>query len=193
MLEVLVAVTTFIATNIDEMFILVAFFAEPRMRAYDIVLGLYLGIGALVVVSIALGLFALFIPAAYVGFLGLVPIALGVKELLDNDSDDLEESPDRPGRSAVLTVTAVTIANGGDNLAIYTLLFSTRSGTALLFMIAVFAVMTGVWCAFAHWLVHHRTIGIPIRRYGQRVLPWVLIGLGVWIMADAGLFYALLG
>jgi hypothetical protein len=44
--------------------------------------------------------------------------------------------------------------------------------------------MTAIWCALAHWLIQHRTIGAQIRRYGQRVLPLVLIGLGVLIMSQ---------
>ena len=43
-------------------------------------------------------------------------------------------------------------------------------------------VMTALWCALAHWLVNHPTLGAPIRRYGHRILPFVLIGVGVMVM-----------
>jgi cadmium resistance protein CadD (predicted permease) len=46
--------------------------------------------------------------------------------------------------------------------------------------------MTLVWLGVAHWLTHHRTIGAPIRRYGHRVVPFVLTALGVLILYEAG-------
>ena len=52
----------------------------------------------------------------------------------------------------------------------------------------VFAAMTLVWLAVARWLVNHRTIGVPIRRYGGRALPFVLIALGLYILYDTGTF-----
>jgi cadmium resistance transport/sequestration family protein len=190
------AVTTFVVTNIDDIFILVGFFADSRRRAFGIVLGQYLGIVVLVTLSLIAALIALAIPPVYVGLLGLVPIGLGTRQLLQALRDEEEDGPERTtssGRTDVLTVAAVTIANGGDNFAVYIPVFSTRSSMELTVMIGVFLLMTGVWCAFAHWLVHHQTIGTPLRRYGHRALPWILIGLGVWIMFDAGFFHTVPG
>jgi len=50
----------------------------------------------------------------------------------------------------------------------------------------VFAIMTPMWVGAAHWLIRHRTFGAPIRRYGHRVVPWVLIALGILILYEAG-------
>jgi cadmium resistance protein CadD (predicted permease) len=71
------AVALFVATNLDDIFILVAFFADPGLRARQVIVGQYLGIGALVLISVIAALIALVIPFAYIGFLGLVPIAMG--------------------------------------------------------------------------------------------------------------------
>ena len=90
------------------------------------------------------------------------------------------------GRGNALAVAAVTIANGGDNISIYTPLFATRPALDIAVIGLVFAVMTAVWLGVAHWLTSHRTIGAPIRRYGQRVVPFVLIALGVLILHEAG-------
>jgi len=43
----------------------------------------------------------------------------------------------------------------------------------------MFVLMTALSCAVAHWLVYHPTLGAPIRRYGHRIMPFVLINLGL--------------
>ena len=185
----------FVATNVDEIFVLLALFADSRFRARDIVLGQYLGTGALVLVSLVAALLALVIPLEYIGLLGLVPIALGMKELFESwrgDEDDVDASvASRSAISAggrVLAVAAITVANGGDNIAVYTPLFAIRSAVEIALIVVVFAVLTAVFVGAAHWLVHHQALGAPIRHYGHRVLPFVLIALGVWILYEADTF-----
>jgi cadmium resistance protein CadD (predicted permease) len=86
----------------------------------------------------------------------------------------------------ILTVAIATLANGGDNLSIYTPLFATRSAVEIAAIGLVFALMTALWCVVGHWLVHHPALGAPIRRYGQRAVPFILIGLGALILYRAG-------
>jgi cadmium resistance protein CadD (predicted permease) len=177
-------VTLFVATNLDDIFILLVFFADPRFRARNILVGTYLGLGALVLISAVAALIALVIPPFYVKLLGLIPIALGIKSLISRDDDDEEtaRSAQSSSHSQAWVVAAVTIANGGDNIGVYVPVFAIQSRYEMVVIVAVFAVMTAMWCAMAHGLVHHPNLGAPIRRYGHRVLPFVLIGVGVWVM-----------
>ena len=48
--------------------------------------------------------------------------------------------------------------------------------------------MTVSWILAAHWLVSHRTLGAPIRRYGHRLVPFVLVALGIYVMVEADTF-----
>jgi cadmium resistance protein CadD (predicted permease) len=133
------------------------------------------------------------IPAAYVGLLGVAPLMIGLKKLWDHWSDDESDKGTQASltvrsHAKWLTVAAVTIANGGDNIGIYTPLFATQAVWEILVTIAVFAIMTIIWCLAAGWLVNHPMLGKPIRRYGQRVLPFVLIGLGILILYEAQSF-----
>ena len=50
---------------------------------------------------------------------------------------------------------------------------------------AIFAVMTGLWCIVGRALVAHRFVAATMRRLAAVLLPWVLIGLGLWILSDA--------
>jgi cadmium resistance protein CadD (predicted permease) len=183
----------FAATDIDDIFVLVGFFADPEFRTRHVVIGQYLGIGVLVAVSVAASLISLVIPPVYVGLLGLVPIAIGARGLWNQSlgqeiSEEDLEAHATPRGHKILTVSAVSIANGGDNIATYTPLFAAHRSYELAILVCVFAAMTAVWCLAACWLVRHRTLGAPIRRHGHRVLPFVLLGLGVLILYEAGTF-----
>jgi cadmium resistance protein CadD (predicted permease) len=170
-------VAAFAATNLDDLFLLVAWFAAGRAPARAIVLGQYLGIGALFAASVAASLLALAAPAAHLAWLGLVPIIVAARMLAKPDRED--DVPEAPG---VLPVAAVTVANGADNLGVYIPLFATSAATQIAVYGAVFAGMTALWCAAASWLVRHPAAGAPLRRHGPKAVPLVLIGIGLWIL-----------
>ena len=145
------AAILFASTDVDDLFILVALLADPRQRATQVVLGQYLGIAALVAASLAAALVALVLPPQYIGLLGLVPVGMGIHGLLELRGQRVQTgsaAPADPGRSA-LAVAAVTIANGGDNIGVYTPVFAVSTAAQVAVMAAVFALMTAVWLALA--------------------------------------------
>src|SRR5215469_5436553 len=137
------AVVVFASTNIDDAFVLVGFFADKNFHAHDVVIGQYAGITALYVISAIAALISLVIPPVYIGLLGLAPMAIGVKKLyyLWHNEEPEEPVAGTGGRGRKLAVAAVTIANGGDNIAVYTALFATREAFEVLVIGIVFAVM----------------------------------------------------
>jgi cadmium resistance protein CadD (predicted permease) len=187
-LETGIALFLFIGTNIDDVFILLAFFSDRRFKTREVVAGQYAGIAVLTVGSILLSLFLKTIPGGYSGLLGLIPLGIGIKKLiLRNQEDDESAALDTRRFGRILSVTAVTIANGGDNVGVYVPLFATKPVLILIFYLAVFLFMTAIWCGFALYLIHHRVIGAHIRRWAPPVIPWVFIGLGVYILWESGL------
>jgi len=188
------AVVLFASTNIDDIFVLVGFFADARFQAREILIGQYLGITVLVGVSIAASLFSLFLPRSYIGLLGIVPITVGARSLLDlargrfHSAEPTRLKLPKRGRKHAAVVALVTIANGGDNIGMYTPAFAIRSKNELAVIVLVFAIMTGVWCLFALWIVNHPRLGAPVRRYGRIVASAVLVVLGVMVMVEAGTF-----
>jgi cadmium resistance protein CadD (predicted permease) len=188
------AIALFASTNVDDAFVLVGFFADPRFRVRHIVIGQYAGITTLFAVSVVASLLSLVIPRPYLGPLGVAAILTGAKKLLDlyHERDKTEETLERHsnaranGRTA--TVALVTIANGSDNIGVYAPAFVIRSLYEIAVIALVFIVMTALWCFAAHSMVNHPKLGAPIRRYGRRVAPFVLIGLGIQILYQAGSF-----
>lgn len=62
----------------------------------------------------------------------------------------------------------------------------------LLMILVVFYLMVGIWCAVSYYLTHHSLVAQALTRYGHRIVPFVLIGLGVYILIESEA-YTLLG
>jgi cadmium resistance protein CadD (predicted permease) len=79
----------------------------------------------------------------------------------------------------------VTIANGGDNIGLYTVLFATSARGRIAALTAIFYLMLALWCRLANALVHHPLVAVHLRRRGPVIVPWLYIVLGLWILARA--------
>jgi cadmium resistance protein CadD (predicted permease) len=85
-----------------------------------------------------------------------------------------------------LAVAAVTFSNGGDNIGVYTPMFAKYNSVGqVTTLIVPFMLMITVWCIAAYYLVNYPLVASRIRRIGHVVMPFVLIGLGIYILAQA--------
>jgi cadmium resistance protein CadD (predicted permease) len=178
------AVTLFASTNIDDLIVLIGFFADRRIRTRDIVAGQYAGLTVLFLISAAASLLSLVIPGVYLGLLGIFPIVIGIRKLSGLRHDGSKSENSSPG--SVAGVALVTIANGGDNIGVYMPAFVVHSASQIGVIAMVFIALTALWCMLAHWMVNHPGLGAPLRRYGHILSPLVLIGLGILILHHAG-------
>jgi cadmium resistance protein CadD (predicted permease) len=192
-----IAVVAFASTNVDDAFVLVAFFSDRNFSAGDVIVGQYGGVAAMYVLSLVAVLISVTIPAPFLGLLGLIPIAIGTRKAFRLWRNPAKEEYFQPAAGVaahrrILTVAGVTVANGGDNIATYSALFANLHRSALPLVGLIFALMTGAWCVAAFWLVNHRALGTPLRIYANRVVPFVLIGLGLLILIKSGVISSFL-
>jgi cadmium resistance transport/sequestration family protein len=191
-------ITAFTATNLDDLVILTLLFSQVNatFRRRHIVIGQYLGFCTLVIASLVGFLGGLVLPSHWIGLLGLVPITIGLNRLinLESDSQSDPELETEFSHSSTLasflspqaySVAAITIANGSDNVGIYMPLFANSSLSNLLVIVAVFLLLVGVWCYVTYKLTCQTAIANVITRYGNNFVPFVLIGLGVFIILDS--------
>ncbi|HAT15855.1 MAG TPA: transporter [Microcoleaceae bacterium UBA11344] len=204
---IIAGVTSFAATNIDDIVILMLFFAQvnANFRPRHIVVGQYLGFTALIVASLPGFFGGLIVPKAIIGLLGFVPIAIGISHLVNKDKDPDEVQAvsgefNRESNSSLLSklanllnpqvfnVAAVTIANGGDNIGIYLPLFASSNLRSLVVILVVFFLSIAVWCYVAYRLTSQRAIANILTRYTQAIVPFILIGLGLFILIESGTY-----
>jgi cadmium resistance protein CadD (predicted permease) len=206
-----VAAAAFVGTNVDNTVVAMAMVAgAPLERARRIAVGQVIGFFVLVAVAAAAAAILFEFSTAVVGLLGLVPLAIGVRGLVglirrhpDGVSKgDVAAGPGtqlrarrrrrRPEDRAVgrsLTAAAlVTIAAGGDNLAVYIPLFRVGGATNVGAIVAVFIVGE----ALVTWVIlaggrHPKARGAMLRM-GHVAVPILLCCVGILVLVQAGTF-----
>ncbi len=187
----LVGISAFVATNIDDIVILLLLFSQlsSSFRCRHIVAGQYLGFTVLIIASLP-GLFGgLIIPPNWIGLLGLIPMTMGISSLMnreENETLELEivttEYQDANTTSLfnaqTYNVAAITIANGSDNISVYIPLFASSNTANFIIIIGVFFVLIAIWCYLAYKLTYQTKIANKLSQYSNYILPFVLIILG---------------
>lgn len=184
MLEtVTAAIIAYIGTNIDDIFINTLFFAQvdSRSQIRSVVTGKYLGIGALVLISL-IGAFGLqFLPGKYAGLLGLIPIALGVRAWFRRNAAESGNSP-ASSDGLWLSVMLVTMSNGADNIGVYIPLLAGCSAVQAAAVVVIFAIMLAFWCLLSKKLADLPALRHFLLTYKHIIVPVVFIALGVYII-----------
>ncbi|WP_030343368.1 cadmium resistance transporter [Streptomyces sp. NRRL S-1022] len=192
----------FAVTNIDDIVVLALFFAQGagyRASTRRIVLGQYLGFAAILAVAVAAAFGATFLPESVIPYLGLLPLALGLKAAwqawshrrdggTDDGGTDEEGEQAKDGGPSPLEVAAVTFANGGDNIGVYVPVFATAGIGGMSAYAVVFLALVAVWCFAGRFFATRSVIAEALARWGHILLPLVLIAIGLVILVEGGAF-----
>uniref|UniRef100_UPI000B85FD4B cadmium resistance transporter n=1 Tax=Actinoplanes derwentensis TaxID=113562 RepID=UPI000B85FD4B len=185
------AVGLFAVTNVDDILILALFFAQGaghRSSTRNIMAGQYLGFAGILGVAVAAAFGATFLPAEAIPFLGLLPLALGIKAGIQawrhRRDDEDEKSGDAARAPGVAEVAAVTFGNGGDNIGVYVPVFASAGAGGMTVYVVVFLLLVAVWVAAGRFFATRPVIARALGRWGHVLLPVVLIGIGLLILSD---------
>ncbi|MCC5639034.1 cadmium resistance transporter [Nostoc sp. CHAB 5844] len=208
----IIGISAAFATTFDDNLYLTAFFGKVNrhFRPQNIILGEFLGFTALVLASLPGFLGGLILPTAWVGLLGFLPIAIGINHLLTREKNeetvqavsvDFASSATTKHRKKSLLATlrdpqtyrvsAVTIANGGNNIGIYVPLFASSNLPSLGVILCVCYLTVGVWCFLSYNLTRNPLMAPLLTRYGRKVFPLVLIYLGCSILIKSESYHLL--
>lgn len=204
------AMAVAMATTFDDNIYLTGFFSESNrsFRPIHVVVGELLGFTALMGTSwIASRLLAETIPLATIGWLGLMPMLIGVVNLiqlfLPVGPRELQALPSKgsalqgyPSKRLKLStvlrqhhtykVSAVTLSNGGNNLSIYIPLLATSSLASALLTVLVCYLAVITWLTLSFRLTRLPLVAIHLSRHARRLFPFVLMWLGFRILHDSG-------
>lgn len=245
---ILTALISFIATNADDLIILMNFFTEvsmknSKMKVHHVFIGQYLGFFILLLISLIGYLISFVLPVEMLGFLGFFPIFLGIKNFIEiliefynkrhgtiddilpmepistvqlemircyknNDDEIVYELKKQEENSSTilqskskffqclshifsmetLKVIGITVANSGDNIAIYTPLFAQAYQWQIIIYIIIFLLMVFIWIIISYYFINYRPILDLAQKYARYIVPIVFIGIGIYIIVTSECF-----
>lgn len=202
-----IAIIAFISTNVDDFFVLTAFFSDNSYNKKKVIIGQYIGLCILILISCIGFIFKLLFPIEWIGIIGVLPIIIGSRHIIKHIENKknrisneisgsgeiiIKKSKEHPEKktniirniinSKISFVAIVTFSNGGDNIGIYTPLFASLNLSEIIFIIIIFLIMIAVWCGVVIFFVNNKLTGIMFRKYGIVYFPYVLIILGIYII-----------
>jgi len=203
------ALVLFAATNLDDLLLLVVISSDLRRRypPLAVLAGQLLGFSVVLLVSLVGFWSGLIVPERWMAGLGVLPLALGVRQLLSlrrqgafHGSAGQEASsgflghpergtsPTRSFRRTGLKVAALTLANGSDNVSVYLPLFGRLNPLELVITVITFLVALVALWFLSQWLSRHHLWQHRLQTITPRLSPLVLIALGLWLLKDSVLW-----
>lgn len=181
---ILIAATAYSVTNLDGIAVLIAvLIARPDRRgqvvfayllATSVVLGICFGVAAL----------ADLLPTVQWGWLGLIPLAMGIVELKRIIFPDRQRGIDRPEHGGIGKVVALVLAGSGDVVAVFAALFAeSHNRPAVLMLMAAFASAC-LWCAVGLVLASKPRVSAIGQKVTSWLLPVIMIAAGLYILLD---------
>jgi cadmium resistance protein CadD (predicted permease) len=142
-----------------------------------------LGVATLLVIATGVGSLLAPIPTRWVGVLALAPWALGLHTWRHRSGPVHEQF-----RRGALTTFTLTLALGGDNLAVWIPLLRASGTLASTGTIVVFFVWELIFIGAAQKMVSHpRTVEWGAA-HARNFIPWIYLALGVLILVECGTF-----
>jgi len=184
-----IAVGAYFATNVDNFVLLVALLARYRRQTINVVAAYLTCMLILGIAGFGVSEIANYVPIRYLGLLGIVPIFIGVVEFVrlhrnkDKTSVATETSLDSNHR-VFLTTLISQLSNGADTILVFGILFADSTAATDTLIMFTLAAMAVTFVLVAMYAVRHPKISSVISRYAQRVLPFVLIIVGVYVLAN---------
>jgi cadmium resistance protein CadD (predicted permease) len=184
-----VAAGAFVATNLDNFALLVTFLVRYRHRTLVVAAAYVASISLLGLVGYGIGRGADIAPVELLGWLGLIPIALGTAGVVRLFRDKTaagtlrEDSVGGSGTAFLATLTS-QIGNGADTIATFGALFADSNPASDTLIIFTFAAMAIIFLASAHYAIRHPAVKNSVENHAHRITPFILIIVGAYILAN---------
>ena len=191
---IIAGVVTYWSTAIDLLIILMLFFAKVKDKkgVRDIYIGQFLGSGLLILVSLFFAVILHYVPdKRLLGFLGIIPVFLGIKALILGDSDGEkmanEKLKDTNQNNLIKTLIFITIVScGADNVGLFVPYFISLALPKLLITLIVFLIMIFLLVFIAQKSVSIPTVGTVLEKYSCWFIGIVYIFIGGSVLIENG-------
>ena len=181
---VVVASLAFVGTMCDNFFAFAAqLLVTVRERYRRVSWAQALGVATLLIIAAAVGSALAAVPTRWIGLFAIAPWALAAHAWRHRG----EATHDQFRRGALTTFT-LTLALGGDNLAVWIPLLRASGRVDAIVVIVIFALWEVLFVLAAQALVQHPRVVTWGTTHAKSIVPWIYLGLGVLILVECGTF-----
>jgi cadmium resistance protein CadD (predicted permease) len=180
-----VAAGSFISTNVDNLALTSSqLAASAPAKTAAIIKGQLAGFAVGIILAWATASALFEISARWVGLLGLVPLALGIKGFVALAQVDQETSRELTG--GAFTSAFVTLGASADNLAVYIPLLKDADHEGQFLAVGIFCAMDLGLCAMASVLGRRLQAAQRVQRMSRYLRPVLYCAIGVVVLWRAG-------
>ncbi|MDH3401309.1 MAG: cadmium resistance transporter [Chromatiales bacterium] len=187
-----VTAAAFIATNTDNLILLVALLSRHAGHRAPVIAGYLAAMAILFGASFAIGRTAELIPETYlgyVGYLGIIPLLMGINGIIaalrPAQQDSSLPTPKLMLPGAVVATTMLTqLSNGVDTLLAFSTLFADSLTPVDTLVLVTAASMAMLFAVTAVYILEHQALGNWLKRASVYLTPLLLTGVGIFILLD---------
>lgn len=178
----LLAPIAYFSTNLDNLIILSALShnsgAELSIRS-----GFIIASVTVFFLSLCFVMLGYFVRPDALGYLGIVPIALGVRQLL---AGTLGPGNTVFDNASTRTISIILIANSADTIAVFGPLFAESKPVVLIALAAGFAASAAAWLVLATYIRLSVGRSERVGSLSRYATPLIMICIGVYVLMNTG-------
>jgi len=184
--------SSFVATNLDNLVLLVVMLGADAQSRAAVILGFLTSAICVLCISAIGAVIGANLDPGLIGYMGLAPLLMGVYllyKLFRGDKPDQPSEDDSSSgaqASGLLGSFLLMFSNSGDSVAIFFPLLAESGRDALLWIVSAFLLCALLWSALAWLIADQPRIARRIEQVGEKLVPWIMIGAGLYILLDTG-------
>ncbi len=195
-LVIAASIIAFVTTEMDDLLVMFVLFSKVNRKRENlsVIIGKYMGLFCLIAAGKLFSDTLEQLPCKQLlGLLGILPIVLGIRYAVKEYAGENEPSEDENMLIRLFTYITlvlesffITLANGGDNIAVCLSFFSSLGQANFILSSIVFCIMQALWCLIAVSVMN----AASIRNYTEEskgvIIPVLFIALGLYILIKNG-------
>ena len=174
------ALVAYVATNIDNFLVLTGLAANAT-RSRPVVVGFSVAATLVLALVASFSFLSYLVPVGSLGYLGIVPIAIGLRLLVAANAGSAAAAPTRITAAAVFAVLAV---NSMDTVVTFGSLVAESKSVVRVALIAGYIVAASIMI----WMVFHVSRSVDKlfagNKYVRLLAPIVMIGVGFYVLTN---------
>ncbi|MDG1204777.1 MAG: cadmium resistance transporter [Pseudomonadales bacterium] len=184
-------VSTFAVTNLDNLIILVFLLGQSPNARQHVLMGFVAAVILVIAVSSVGILIGTLLSPSLVGYLGFGPLLIGIYILYqqlrstENKSTAVISAMGAPSR-VWLTTVVLMFSNSADSIAVLLPLLAESGSMPTLLIVSIYLLTSILWCAISIKIASNADLAKRINDRGEKLVPWVMIAVGIYVLSNTG-------